>query len=71
MPALVQRGSNFWLACQAQLDPGDQLYSVKWYKDNQEFHRALTEAQPEQQSFGLPGLNVLVSSGVQISQRSQ
>lgn len=67
MPALVQRGSNFWLVCESQLDPGDQLYSIKWYKDNQEFHRALAEPQQSQQSFSLPGLNVLVSIGVQIS----
>lgn len=41
MPALVQKGSNFWLACQYELESGSSLYSVKWYKNNEEFYRLI------------------------------
>lgn len=77
IPALVQRGTNFWLACQFELEPGEQLYSVKWYKDNQEFYRlqaaehlqppmqvqanSNTDGQQQQQYFSQSGLNVMVS----------
>lgn len=39
MPSLVQRNTNFWLACQFELHNQDQLYSVKWYRNNEEFYR--------------------------------
>lgn len=39
IPALVQRGSNFALACLYELEPSEQLYSVKWYKGNEEFYK--------------------------------
>lgn len=45
IPALVQRGTNFWLSCQFEMDgqgdSGEQLYSVKWYKNNEEFYRLI------------------------------
>lgn len=68
MPALVQRGTNFWLSCQFDLAHGvDQLYSVKWYKNNEEFYRLLVSNSNwnsgEQQHFSVPGVNVMVSSG--------
>ena len=72
MPALVQRSSNFWLACHFQLEPGDQLYSVKWYRNNEEFYRLLQGAPSfpggapqapdgQQQYFAQLGVSVLVS----------
>lgn len=78
MPALVQRGTNFWLACQLELDPSDQLYSVKWYRNNEEFYRlilgpadhsaALVGGEQaagglQQQYFAQTGVNVMVSHG--------
>jgi len=76
MPSLVQRGSNFWLSCQFEFEPGkgEQLYSVKWYKNNEEFYRLLQfqngpEAQgaqqQQQQQFSVPGANVMVSSSAE------
>lgn len=74
MPALVQRNTNFWLSCQFKLEDEDQLYSVKWYKNNEEFYRLFPAAQSEpdqsggslatknqQQYFAQSGVNVLVS----------
>lgn len=83
MPALVQRNTNFWLQCEFELDEtstgeSEQLYSVKWYKNNEEFYRLLAASgaapnsnarvasgasNPQQQQyFAQAGVNVLVSS---------
>lgn len=74
IPALVQRNTNFWLACHYELDQevGEQLYSIKWYKKNEEFYRLLagspdasptsgSSGQQQQQYFGQAGVNVMVS----------
>lgn len=45
IPALVERGRSFWLSCDYELDSdkGEELYSVKWYKNNEEFYRLLID----------------------------
>jgi hypothetical protein len=99
MPALVQRGTNFWLSCQYELQAAggppssswagsqrhatgapdsehEQLYSVKWYKNNEEFYRLIfapAGGADQQQYFTQPGVNVLVSrrcAAPQISARA-
>lgn len=68
MPSLVQRGANFWLSCQFRLEPSELLYSVKWYKNNEEFYRLIAAAgaqEPQErrqkQYFAVGGVNILVS----------
>lgn len=39
----------------------ETLYSVKWYKDNEEFYRFIPKANPQQQSFKVDGVRVDVS----------
>lgn len=39
----------------------ETLYSVKWYKDNEEFYRFIPKANPRQQSYKVEGVRVDVS----------
>lgn len=50
----VELGCNF--------DVGhDKLYSVKWYKDDNEFYRFVPENQPADQFFPQTGITLNVS----------
>lgn len=44
-----------------QSDEGETLYSVKWYKDNEEFYRYVPKANPPQHSYRVDGIKVDVS----------
>lgn len=44
-----------------QSDEGETLYSVKWYKDNEEFYRYVPKANPTQHSYKVDGIKVDVS----------
>lgn len=48
------------LECHFDLD-GESLYSVKWYKDGNEFFRFVPRDVPTAQYFPLPGITVDVS----------
>lgn len=39
------------------------LYSVKWYKDGEEFYRFVPRANPPQNSYSFDGIKVDVSAG--------
>jgi hypothetical protein len=39
------------------------LYSVKWYKDGEEFYRFVPRANPPQTSYSFDGIKVDVSAG--------
>lgn len=41
----------------------EALYSVKWYKDNEEFYRYLPKSNPPQHSYRVEGIRVDVSIG--------
>lgn len=43
-------------------DGPEHLYSVKWYKDNEEFYRYVPKANPPQQSYKVDGIRVDVST---------
>jgi len=60
VPAYRVRGETALLECQYQLDK-DTLYSVKWYKDNEEFYRYLPKFSPPHHSYKLEGIKVDVS----------
>lgn len=51
------RGNTSQLLCQFDLQ-GETLYSVKWYKDGNEFFRFLPRDSPPAQIFPLPGVAV-------------
>ncbi|XP_043065344.1 uncharacterized protein LOC122320864 isoform X1 [Drosophila ficusphila] len=57
IPMHVMKGSAAQLECLYDLD-GEALYSVKWYKDGNEFYRYVPRDMPPAQTFLLPGVNV-------------
>lgn len=59
MPEHVVRGQNIRLECNFNLD-GETLYSVKWYKDGNEFYRYVPQDMPPVLVFPLPGVTANV-----------
>ncbi|XP_071448003.1 uncharacterized protein [Hetaerina americana] len=57
IPTYRIRGEMALLECGHELE-GDGLYSVKWYKDNEEFYRYVPRALPRQHSYKLEGVRV-------------
>lgn len=53
-------GSSTKLECTYDLE-GENLYSVKWYKDGDEFFRYLPKSTPEIQVFEKQGIYIDVS----------
>lgn len=60
IPEHAARGHNVRLECNFELD-GVILYSVKWYKDGNEFYRYVPREKPPVVVFTLPGVTVDVS----------
>lgn len=60
VPKHVVTGADAQLDCRYDLG-GDALYSVKWYKDGNEFYRYVPRDMPPAQVFKLPGVHVVVS----------
>lgn len=61
VPNHTVKGSTVQLECHYDLD-NEALYSVKWYKDGNEFYRYVPRVIPPTQVFPLPGVSVNVSS---------
>lgn len=57
IPNHTVRDSSPKLECHFDLD-GESLYSVKWYKDGNEFYRYVPRDMPPAQVFALPGVTV-------------
>ncbi|XP_046385741.1 uncharacterized protein LOC124155726 [Ischnura elegans] len=57
IPTYRIRGEMALLECGHELE-GDRLYSVKWYKDNEEFYRYVPRATPRQHSYKVDGVRV-------------
>ncbi|XP_023209982.1 uncharacterized protein LOC111612923 [Centruroides sculpturatus] len=57
VPSAAIRGEPVWLNCTFDLE-SDELYSVKWYKNNVEFYRFLPTDQPPGQKYDLMGVYV-------------
>lgn len=60
IPNHTARDSSARLECHYALD-NETLYSVKWYKDGNEFYRYVPRDMPPAQVFVLPGVSVDVS----------
>lgn len=61
MPTYRIRGQPALLECDYDLED-DTLYSVKWYRDNEEFYRYLPKYDPPKQAYKLEGIKVEVST---------
>uniref|UniRef100_A0A1B0DBD1 Uncharacterized protein n=1 Tax=Phlebotomus papatasi TaxID=29031 RepID=A0A1B0DBD1_PHLPP len=57
IPNHTVRGSTARLECHYEMD-GEALYSVKWYKDGNEFYRYVPRDMPPVLIFQLPGVSV-------------
>lgn len=60
VPRAVRVGHSVTLECDYDLE-GAPLYSVRWYRDNNEFYRYVPKEAPPTRVFPLPGLHVDVS----------
>lgn len=52
--------STIHLECYYNLRDDEELYSVKWYKDSQEFYRYIPKMSPPTRLFALDGIHVNV-----------
>ena len=59
-PKLVVAGSRVTLLCQYDLQ-GEELHSVKWYREHTEFYRYIPEHNPPALAFPASGIAVDVS----------
>lgn len=57
VPSVARRGEPIWLNCSYDLDR-DQLYSVKWYKNNVEIYRYLPSETPRVKVYNMPGIHI-------------
>ncbi|CAN7983718.1 unnamed protein product, partial [Ixodes hexagonus] len=56
----MRRGEATWLNCSYDLER-DQLYSIKWYKNNVEIYRYLPSETPRVKVYNMPGIHIDVS----------
>lgn len=69
VPELVKLNDPFWLNCSQHTrqpatdnqEPGDDIYSIKWYKDDEEFYRYLPKAEPQVSTYETNGIQLDVS----------
>lgn len=59
VPQHAVLGQNVSLECNFNLD-GEKLYSVKWYKDGNEFYRFVPQEKPPVLVFLHPGVTPIV-----------
>ncbi|XP_055938117.1 uncharacterized protein LOC129968286 [Argiope bruennichi] len=60
VPSLLVPGDSAYLTCLFDLG-GEKLYSVKWFKDDQEFYRFFPSLNPQYMAFRAPGIHVDLS----------
>jgi hypothetical protein len=65
VPEAVRRGESVKLVCEYDLEHA-ALYSIKWYKGDDEFYRYVPKESPPTRVFPLPGVNVDVSTTIHI-----
>ncbi|KAF4531124.1 hypothetical protein B566_EDAN011149 [Ephemera danica] len=61
VPPVRMTGEHATLVCEYRLEDAETLYSVKWYKDNEEFYRYVPRSKPANQSYKVEGIKVEVS----------
>ncbi|KYQ47855.1 hypothetical protein ALC60_13121 [Trachymyrmex zeteki] len=64
VPQHAVLGQNVSLECNFNLD-GEKLYSVKWYKDGNEFYRYVPQEKPPVLVFLQPGVSAVVHESTQ------
>ncbi|TGZ37590.1 Uncharacterized protein DBV15_03891, partial [Temnothorax longispinosus] len=64
VPQHAVLGQNVSLECNFNLD-GEKLYSVKWYKDGNEFYRFVPQEKPPALKFVHPGVTAVLHESSQ------
>lgn len=62
IPELVKLGDQFWLNCSAAQQNENEIYAIKWYKDDVEFYRFLPSAEPKVSVYETNGIQLDVSN---------
>lgn len=60
VPAYIFMGDSVQLSCDYDMQT-DKLYSVTWYKDNEEFYRFVPSLKHPKHSYKMDGITVDVS----------
>ena len=60
VPPQLIRGQSASVECNYDLD-GSKLYSVKWYKNGEEFYRFMPAMERQYEVFDVNGVNIDVS----------
>ena len=63
VPSQLILGQSATLECNFDLE-GSKLYSVKWYKNGQEFYRFMPAMDRQYDVFDVKGVNIDVSTVV-------
>ena len=58
-PESVNEGDTISLTCRYDLGR-DAIYSMKWFKDNEELYRYIPTDNPEYKEFDSPGIKIHV-----------
>ncbi|XP_025835044.1 uncharacterized protein LOC108735094 [Agrilus planipennis] len=58
IPLVADTRSPMELHCRFDME-NEELYAVKWYKDDHEFFRYMPHQQPHKQTFHVPGVHLL------------
>lgn len=63
IPSHLLMGQTADLVCQYRLqqEQNETLYSVKWYKDNEQFYNYVASPKIAKRSYPVPGIRVDVS----------
>lgn len=61
VPAFIFMGDSVQLFCDYDMQM-DKLYSVTWYKDNEEFYRYVPSSKHLKHSYKMDGITVDVSN---------
>lgn len=60
VPEAARAGSTVTLACDYDLEQA-ALYTIKWYRGDEEFYRFVPKESPPSRVFPMPAVNVDVS----------
>ncbi|XP_053211497.1 uncharacterized protein LOC128395120 [Panonychus citri] len=58
VPEIVNHGSDAELSCKYNLTRGEVLYTIKWYKEENEFYRYEPKEKRQVLYFPVPGINI-------------
>lgn len=61
VPPYKLKGETAVLECLYELEGYEKLYTVKWYRENEEFYRYVPKYDPPQISYRVEGIRVDVS----------